>query len=80
MGPEEHGGYCELEFDGLEIPREELLMAKIQVANLLHRAADTAIQINGAAAIRPPRCSNGPTAMPGRRGLSTGPTRCTPLR
>ena len=25
MGPEEHGGYCELEFDGLEIPEEDLL-------------------------------------------------------
>ena len=27
MGPEEHGGHCELEFDGLEIPRENLLMS-----------------------------------------------------
>jgi len=26
MGPEEHGGHCELEFDGLEIPRENVLM------------------------------------------------------
>ena len=26
MGPEEHGGHCELEFDGLEIPGENLLM------------------------------------------------------
>lgn len=26
MGPEEHGGHCEMEFDGLEIPRENLLM------------------------------------------------------
>jgi len=26
MGPEEHGGHCELEFDGLEIPHENLLM------------------------------------------------------
>ena len=26
MGPEEHGGHCELVFDGLEIPRENLLM------------------------------------------------------
>ncbi|WP_269933002.1 acyl-CoA dehydrogenase family protein [Aminobacter sp. HY435] len=25
MGPEEHGGHCELEFDGLEIPVENLL-------------------------------------------------------
>ncbi|PWE54317.1 acyl-CoA dehydrogenase [Metarhizobium album] len=25
MGPEEHGGHCELEFDGLEIPEENLL-------------------------------------------------------
>lgn len=26
MGPEEHGGHCELEFDGLEIPIENVLM------------------------------------------------------
>ena len=26
MGPEEHGGHCELVFDGLEIPEENLLM------------------------------------------------------
>ena len=26
MGPEEHGGHCELEFDGLEIPAEEVLL------------------------------------------------------
>jgi len=26
MGPEEHGGHCELEFDGLEIPVENVLM------------------------------------------------------
>ncbi|TJW25704.1 MAG: acyl-CoA dehydrogenase, partial [Mesorhizobium sp.] len=25
MGPEEHGGHCELEFDGLEIPVEDML-------------------------------------------------------
>jgi len=27
MGPEEHGGHCELRFDGLEIPDEDRLMA-----------------------------------------------------
>jgi acyl-CoA dehydrogenase len=26
MGPEEHGGHCEIEFDGLEIPHENVLM------------------------------------------------------
>lgn len=26
MGPEEHGGHCELEFDGLEIPAENVLL------------------------------------------------------
>jgi acyl-CoA dehydrogenase len=26
MGPEEHGGHCELVFDGLEIPAEDVLM------------------------------------------------------
>jgi acyl-CoA dehydrogenase len=30
MGPEEHGGHCELEFDGLEIPRENVLMGEGQ--------------------------------------------------
>jgi acyl-CoA dehydrogenase len=28
MGPEEHGGHCELEFDGLEIPAENVLLAE----------------------------------------------------
>jgi acyl-CoA dehydrogenase len=28
MGPEEHGGHCELEFDGLEIPIEDVLMGE----------------------------------------------------
>ena len=26
MGPEEHGGHCEIEFEGLEIPDEDVLM------------------------------------------------------
>jgi acyl-CoA dehydrogenase len=26
MGPEEHGGHCELTFDGLEVPQENVLM------------------------------------------------------
>jgi len=26
MGPEEHGGHCELEFDGLEVPDDQLLL------------------------------------------------------
>jgi len=26
MGPEEHGGHCELEFDGLEVAQEDVLM------------------------------------------------------
>jgi acyl-CoA dehydrogenase len=26
LGPEEHGGHCELEFDGLEVPDENLLL------------------------------------------------------
>ena len=28
MGPEEHGGHCELEFDGLEIPEENILLGE----------------------------------------------------
>jgi acyl-CoA dehydrogenase len=30
MGPEEHGGHCELEFDGLEIPDENVLLGEGQ--------------------------------------------------
>ena len=26
MGPEEHGGHCEIEYDGLEVPQENVLM------------------------------------------------------
>ena len=28
MGPEDHGGHCELEFDGLEIPQENMLLSE----------------------------------------------------
>lgn len=28
MGPEDHGGHCELEFDGLEIPHEQMLLGE----------------------------------------------------
>lgn len=28
MGPEEHGGHCELVFDGLEIPQEDILLGE----------------------------------------------------
>lgn len=28
MGPEEHGGHCELEFDGLEVPAENILLGE----------------------------------------------------
>ncbi len=28
MGPEEHGGHCELRFDGLRIPKENVLMGE----------------------------------------------------
>ena len=28
MGPEEHGGVCELDFDGLEIPEEHRLLGE----------------------------------------------------
>ncbi|MDX3809470.1 MAG: acyl-CoA dehydrogenase family protein, partial [Bosea sp. (in: a-proteobacteria)] len=28
MGPEEHGGHCEIEFDGLHIPAEDVLMGE----------------------------------------------------
>jgi acyl-CoA dehydrogenase len=30
MGPEEHGGHCELEFEGLEIPAENILLGEGQ--------------------------------------------------
>ena len=28
MGPEEHGGHCELEFDGLEVPAQDMLLGE----------------------------------------------------
>ena len=28
MGPEDHGGHCEMEFDGLEIPQENMLLGE----------------------------------------------------
>ena len=31
MGPEEHGGHCELEFDGLEVPAENVLIRSATV-------------------------------------------------
>ncbi|WP_204350763.1 acyl-CoA dehydrogenase family protein, partial [Klebsiella variicola] len=30
MGPEEHGGHCELEFDGLTVQPEDVLMGEGQ--------------------------------------------------
>ena len=36
------------ELDAGSFAKKEISMAKIHVANLLHKAADTAIQINGA--------------------------------
>ncbi len=44
MGPEEHGGHCELEFDGLEIPDDNRLMSvgdglKVTQIRLGHGAA-----------------------------------------
>ncbi|MXQ14858.1 acyl-CoA dehydrogenase family protein [Microvirga makkahensis] len=30
MGPEEHGGHCEIEFDGLEIPKKNVLLGEGQ--------------------------------------------------
>jgi acyl-CoA dehydrogenase len=35
MGPEEHGGHCELEFDGLEVPEENILMGEGQGLRLM---------------------------------------------
>ena len=54
-----------------ELPRKEVSMAKIHVADTLHKAVDTAIQLMARRAIRRTRCSNGSIAMPGRRAWST---------
>jgi acyl-CoA dehydrogenase len=40
MGPEEHGGHCELEFDGLEIPAENVLWAKGRGSRSRRSASD----------------------------------------
>ena len=56
--------------------KKEVSMAKIHCANLLHKAADVAIQINGARDIRRIPFSNGSIAMHGRRVWSMARTRC----
>jgi acyl-CoA dehydrogenase len=65
------------EIDRGGFAQKEVSMAKIHVANLLHKAADTAIQINGARGYSGTRCCRGSTATPGRRGSSTARTRST---
>ncbi|MCF8477306.1 MAG: acyl-CoA dehydrogenase family protein [Pseudolabrys sp.] len=35
LGPEEHGGHCELEFDGLEIPEENVLLGEGEGVRLM---------------------------------------------
>ena len=35
MGPEEHGGHCELEFTGLEVPEENVLMGEGDAVKLI---------------------------------------------
>src|SRR4029450_7272232 len=37
IAPHEHGGHCELEFDGLEVPRENLLLEEGRRPNITHR-------------------------------------------
>ena len=39
MGPHEHGGHCEIEYDGLEIPEENILL---NVGDGLQRHANPA--------------------------------------
>ena len=53
----------------------EISMAKVQVADTLHLAADTAIQLNARGAIPRTRCWSGSTATPARPGWSTAPAR-----
>ena len=58
--------------------RKEISSAKIHVANTLHKAVDTAIQLNGARAVmQKTRLWNGYIAMPVRPVWLTGLMRCT---
>ena len=60
-----------------ERARKEISMAKVQVADTLHLAADTAIQLNGARGYSKDTSRSGSTATHGRRGWSTAPARST---
>ena len=57
--------------------RKEVSMAKVQVANTLHQAADVAIQLQGARGYSKDTVWNGSTARRARRASSTAPPRCT---
>ena len=57
--------------------RKEISMAKVHVADTLHLAADTAIQIQGARGYSKDTSQSGSIATHGRRGWSTAPARST---
>jgi hypothetical protein len=57
--------------------RKEVSMAKVVVADALHKAVDTSLQLLGARAIRRTRRSSGCTATPARRGWWMARARCT---
>ncbi len=58
--------------------RKEISMAKVHVADTLHNAADTAIQLNGARGYsKDTISSNGFTAPPAQPGWSTALPKCT---
>ena len=57
-----------------DFARQEVSMAKVNVADTLHKAVDTAIQLNGARGYSRTRYWNG---LPARPALSMAPRKCT---
>ena len=73
MGPEEHGGVCELQFDGLEIPDEHRLMEEGMVCGSPRSASVPPVSpIACAGSVSPSAASRSPPPMSG----SGAPSAC----